>query len=392
MGKSTLLDMTYGEEAETVVFDAMQDVEGARRDPDLFLDSRGFVPGGRPRRPRLILDEIQFAPELVSALKRRVDRLRVPGQFLLSGSQQWQVTRHLAESLAGRAAFLDLEGFTLAEIANEGAAEPWLGRFLKDPEGFVSSDPPRLALPFPLPEQLLRGFMPGLQTWPAEALEAGFAGYVRTYLERDARAIAAVADWAEFGRFLRLAAAHTAQEINASELGRDIGLTAQTVRRWLATLSATFQWAELAAFHVSADQRVSRRPKGFITDVGLAAHLLGLPPGTALLGRREWGPLFETAAVGELRRQLALVAPGVSLRHYRAHGGAEVDMIVEYRGRLHPIEVKAKSRPDRADASGILAFRAAHARHDVAPGLILAPTERAYAVAPGVWALPWDVK
>ncbi|GDX81316.1 hypothetical protein LBMAG42_31270 [Deltaproteobacteria bacterium] len=391
VGKSTLLDMTFGAESETVVFDAMQDIEGARRDPDLFLDSRGFQPGGAPRRPRLILDEIQFAPELVPAIKRRVDRLAVPGQFLLSGSQQWQVMKHLAESLAGRAAFVDLEGFTLAELAGKGGRPPWLAAFLLDPEVFVASDRPRLPLPRTVTEQVFRGFMPGVQGWPDAALDSWFAGYVRTYLERDARAFGDVHDWAEFGRFLRLAAAHSGQEVNAAQLGREVGLTPQTVRRWYATLAATFQWSELPPFHTNAVKRQSLRAKGYVTDVGLAAYLLGLPSANALLGRREWGALFETAVVGELRRQLAIVAPGATLSHYRAHGGAEVDVVIDHGGRLHPIEVKGNSRPHRQDAAGILAFRAAHSGRDIAPGVILAPAERAYAVAPEVWVVPWDV-
>lgn len=98
-----------------------------------FLGFTRLPTRGAPRRPRLILDEIQFAPELVPAIKRRVDRLAVPGQFLLSGSQQWQVMKHLAESLAGRAAFVDLEGFTLAELAGKGGRPPWLAAFLLIP-------------------------------------------------------------------------------------------------------------------------------------------------------------------------------------------------------------------------------------------------------------------
>ncbi len=106
VGKSTLLQRVFGDRAQAVVFDPLIDVENARADPDLFLDNR---------RPPLILDEIQYAPEVVSTLKRRIDRDRRPGLYFLTGSQQWGVLRALAESLAGRAAFLDLDGFCLSD-------------------------------------------------------------------------------------------------------------------------------------------------------------------------------------------------------------------------------------------------------------------------------------
>lgn len=393
VGKSTLLDTIFGKEAETIVFDPVQDVGGARRDPDLFLDSRGFTEDNpRPRTRRLILDEIQYAPELVPALKRRVDRDRTPGRYLVTGSQQWQVMRAVSESLAGRALFLDLEGFTLAESAGEGESAPWLAAWLADPLSVLASRPERLNLRYSRDELLWRGSLPAIFTAAAGVVPDLHAGYLRTYIERDARMIGGASDWQEFGRFARLAAGLTAQEVNHSQLGREVGVTPQTAARWLATLTATFQWHELPAWSTNVVQRVSRRSKGYLADVGLAASLLDLSGPGALIGSRSWGALFETAVVAELRRQASLLSPRPRLHHYRAHSGAEVDIIIERDGRLFPIEIKANSRPSRRDAGGLRAFREQFADRDIAPGLVIAPTAQCVAITETDWAMPWDVR
>jgi predicted AAA+ superfamily ATPase len=392
VGKSTLLERVFGTEAEFVVLDPLVDVAGARRDPDLFLDSRGFtVERPRPRRPRLVLDEIQYAPELVPALKRRVDRDRTPGRFLVTGSQQWQVMRALSESLAGRAVFLDLDGFTLAETAGRGHDAPWLERWLADPHAFLATPPPRLDLPYALDEVLWRGSLPGVVTADRDVVPDLHVAYLRTYVERDARLVGGASDWQEFARFARLAAALTAQEVNHAQLGREIGVTPQTAARWLATLSATFQWHEVPAFTRNSVQRISRRPKGYLADVGLAASWLDLSGPTALVASRSWGALFETAVVGELRRQAALLSPRPTLHHFRAHSGAEVDIVIERDGTAFPIEIRATARPTRRDASGLRAFREQFAGLPVAPGLVLAPCETVEALTATDWAMPWDI-
>ena len=205
-------------------FDPVVDVENARRDPELFFDNHR----GRP----LLLDEIQYAPEVVAALKRRIDRDPTPGNFLLTGSQQWEVMSSLAESLAGRVVFLDLEGFCLAEIAGHATAN-WLEEWLADPDAFAARPQRSLDPHQTLYEWLWRGALPDAAQLPLDTIPDFHSAYQRTYIERDVRLHADVADWQQFGRFVRLCSALTAQEINYSQLGRDIGLTPQSARRWL---------------------------------------------------------------------------------------------------------------------------------------------------------------
>jgi hypothetical protein len=276
VGKTTLLQHLFPG-YDYVVFDPSIDLENARKDPDLFL---------RNHPPPVILDEIQYAPEVVAAVKRHVDRAgAAPGQFLLTGSQQWQVLRTLSESLAGRAAFLDLQGLSLQERA--GAATGWLTRWLEEPAGFFQWSREADYGADHLNEWLWRGTLPGLLRVDDDLVADFWAGYHRTYVERDARMLGEVADWQEFGRFYGLLCSLTAQAINFSQLGREIGMTPQTARRWLSILEATFQWFSLPAFSGNAVKRVASRPKGHIAeDAQTGGHPGGATGLVSLADRR----------------------------------------------------------------------------------------------------------
>lgn len=382
VGKSTLLQATFGKEMPAVVFDPVVDVENARRDPELFLNNRP---------PPLILDEIQYAPELAAAIKRRIDKDRKPGQYLMTGSQQWGVLRTMAESLAGRAVFMDLEGFCLAEAARSRHPRSWLARLLSGPAAFLKAPHKRLRLRTTIYEQLWRGWLPEAQFLPLKAIPDFHRAYQRAYIERDVRLLANVSDWQLFGRFVRLLAALTGQEINHLELGRELGLAPNTAKRWTALLTATFQWFEVPAYHGSAIKRVSGKPKGYIADTGVACAAQALSSPEVLGGHPLWGPLFETAVAGEIRKQAAVLSPQPNLYHWRSHGGAEIDLLLEHDGIFFPLEVKAASQPSRYDTRGFLAFREAYPGLKVAPGLVIAPIERQLQLSESDYAVPWDV-
>ncbi len=381
VGKSTLVRKVFPD-AGCVVFDPVTDVENARRDPDLFLDHHPAP---------LILDEIQYAPELVAALKRRIDRKRQSGQYLLTGSQQWGVLKSMTESLAGRAVFLDLEGFCLLEAARSPRPTSWVAAFLENPEGFLKGARLRLTRTRPLYEQLWRGWMPEAQALPLGSLPDFQAAYLRTYVERDVRLLADVSDLHIFGRFVGLLGALTAQEVNHSHLGREIGITPQTARRWLDILKATFQWFEVPAYSGNAVKRISGKPKGYLADTGMACAAQAVSTPKALGSHPLLGALFESAVAAELRKHLSVLSPRAHLWHWRAFGGAEVDLVLERDGIFHPIEVKATTHPTGGDARGLRSFRETYPRLKVGPGLLIAPVERLYPITSHDWALPWDL-
>ena len=381
VGKSTLLRHALRDEADFVVFDPVVDVENARRDPELFFDNH---------RTPLVLDEVQYAPELLPSLKRRIDRDRTPGRYVLTGSQQWGVLASFAESLAGRAAFLDLEGFSLAECAGRADAGHWLAAWIDSPESVVDAGVTRAPGPCPLYDRLWRGFLPEVHFLPLEAIPDFHLAYQRTYIERDARLLAEVADWQQFGMFVRLVAALTGQELNRSQLGREIGVSPRTAERWLGILKATFQWFEVPAFSGNTGKRVASKAKGYVADTGFACHALAISTPNAVPSHPAWGALFETAVYAEIRKAVSLMSPRPVVHHWRTGAGAEVDLLLERDGTFFPIEVKAASRPSRGDTTGITAFRKTYPKLRVARGLVVAPCEAMAPLSENDWAMPWD--
>ena len=382
VGKSTLLEHVLGETMDIVVFDPVIDVENARQEPELFLDNRP---------PPLILDEIQYAPELIPAIKRRVDRNRSSGSYVLTGSQQWGVLRSVAESLAGRAVFLDLDGLCLAEVTGAVDGRPWMAAWLDSPDSFPLRDVRRLETPRTLYEQLWRGWLPEAQFLALDVLADFHAAYQRTYVERDIRLLAEVSDWQLFGRFIRLLAALTAQEVNNSQLGRELGLTHQTARRWLDIMQAAFQWFEIPAWSGNAVKRVSSRTKGYLADTGVACAAQAIASPHVIGGHPLQGALFETAVVAELRKQCSWMSPKPNFYHWRSHGGAEVDLVLEYNGTLHPIEIKATKNPARRDTTGLSAFRKTYPDARVGQGLVIAPVDRPARLTDNDVVVPWDL-
>ncbi len=379
VGKTTLLKHLFGKEAEIVTFDPIIDVENARVEPDLFLENHS--------RP-IILDEIQYAPELLSALKKCVDKNPRPGQFLLTGSEQWSVIKNMSESLAGRAILLNLDSLSLTEIGKRDAKQSWLARWLKDPKKFKFTG--RMPLKYPLYEQLWRGFLPKAQSIPLDTIYDFHASYLQTYLERDVRSQADISNLSLFRRFIQLASALTAQEISYSQLGREIGISPQTSQRWLQTLKAAFQWFEIDAFSNNALKKLSQKPKGYFVDTGLICHLQGISSPSVIPGSPLFGPLFESAVVSEIRKDCSLQSFPPRLAHFRAYSGAEVDLILEKDGRYFPIEIKANSHPKKSDARGLNAFRENNSHLKIEPGLILCPAQEAYSLTKDVYVLPWD--
>ena len=353
VGKSTLLAQTLGAPVRTFVFDPVMDVANARQDPELFL---------RLNPAPLVLDEVQFVPALLGPLKRIIDERRSEsGLYFLTGSQQFGLMRGLRDSLAGRVGLLDLLPMTQTELYGDLSAQAPLTQCLLDaptPEallGMLAARPPSAPLP-PLPERVFRGGMPGLLPFETGEVAEYFAAYLSTYIERDVRAVRDFTAPYDFVRFVRLLAALTAQELNASQLGREIGISPHTARDWLEALVQSFQVQRIDAFSTNATKRVSGRPKLHLVDTGFAAWLASISSPTAMQSHPMFGALFETYVVGELSRQTTTLSTPPQRWHWRSAGGAEVDLLLERDGLFHLIEVKLTSRPSRRDASGMRAF------------------------------------
>ena len=389
-GKSTLLAHLFGARAAQYTFDPVIDVGNARSDPDFFLDQHPAP---------LILDEIQYVPELIAAIKRRVDRNPKPGQYLLTGSQNPALLKTVSESLAGRVMILELGPMTLTEIA--GLARParpsWIESVLT-----AGADGPDLSalvrLPSAAPGDTLfrrvwRGGYPRLLSLGDSAVSDVLGAYFQTYVARDIRVLLDVKDEQQFGRFVALCAALTAQEVNHSQLGREVGVTPQTADRWLAVLRATYQWYELPGYHGSTVKRVVERGKGHFTDTGMAAWFQRISSPQSLSGHPALGALFETYVLMDMLarfRAMSTVAPAAY--HWRTRAGAEVDVLLERDGYFWPVEIKSGARVTPADARGIKAFRETYPQLRHAPGIIVAAVERPERLPGNILVLPYDLQ
>ena len=380
VGKTTLLKHLFPD-VRIVTFDPVRDVMQARANPDLFLDGIGAP---------AILDEVQYAPELFPALKRRMDENPVRGQYILSCSQNPLLLRQVSESLAGRVAVFELESCSVGERAGtaDGGDPPWLERFFENGGRWKGVEPRSAFSRESLVETLWRGSHPEETTLPLRFVKRYADSYVRTYLERDARIAGNVSDLEGFSRFLALTAALSAQEINRSQFGREIGIAPATAERWLGILKATFQWRELPPWKGNAIKRISGRPKGFFADTGIQTHLLRVSSPEALLASPQRGAVFETFVAGEIRKQLYRFAGGVGHYHWRTNGGAEVDNVLERDGRLHPFEAKCKDHLDAYDLRGIRAFRETYG--DAAgDGAVVYAGRDVYRLDDRTLAVPW---
>jgi predicted AAA+ superfamily ATPase len=265
----------------------------------------------------------------------------------------------------------------------------WLEQWLKNPEEIEHFG--LLNLPQTTFEQLWRGFLPDAQTIPLDLVATFHGSYQKTYIERDIRLLADLPDLHQFTRFVRLAAALTAQEINFNEISRDLGVANMTAKRWLSLLREIFEWHEISAFSMNTTKRISNKPKGCFSDTGQVCYCQAISSPEAIITSPLWGPLFETAVVNEIRKQLLWMATGCNLYHWRSHSGAECDLIMERDGVYYPIEIKAKTKPTRGDTTGISAFRNAYPDITIASGLVICLAEKAYKLSENDYALPWNI-
>lgn len=378
VGKSTMLSHLYPT-MHHLTFDPVQDLYGARQDPDFFLDNF---------RAPLILDEIQYVPELLPALKRRVDTQEDKGQYFLTGSQNLSVLKQISESLAGRVAIINLNPMTSFEIYSEPNST-WLKTYLEIPDLLVSKIQGVLPIEESLYTLVWRGGYPGLLETPNKYISNYFSSYVQTYVERDIRTVENIQDLTQFEKFLALSAALSAQEVNYSHLGREIGLTPATSSRWLSLLGYTYLWKNIMPYSNNAIKRISKKPKGYLNDTGFICYLQRISSPEALANHPSWGHLFETFCINMIIAQSQMLGFDLNFFHWRSSGGAEVDLILEVNNIFYPIEIKGKTALNKYDARGLKAFRESYPHLKIAKGLILYPGKEAYPVDKDTLAIPW---
>lgn len=309
VGKSSLLGRCAGPDRQIVNLDDLATRGRAHRDPALFAADL---------RLPLLIDEIQYAPALLSAIKQLADRPTTPpGAIWLTGSQSFDVMHGVQESLAGRVAVLNLFG-------------------LSDEEKGTAPTTPKEAF-----ERICSTSFPKLQgVSGTDAVDLYLSSYLQTYIERDVRELLGIQKRREFEIFVRMCALRTGQVLNTVEIARDAGISPNTAKEWISLLEDSFLIRLVHPHHTNRTLRMIKSPKLYFLDAGLAAWLAGWRDPETLRLSPMAGAIYETQVFGELLRHYRHRARKVDITYWRTRDGEEIDFLVEAAGRICPIEVK----------------------------------------------------
>ncbi|MCL5061709.1 MAG: ATP-binding protein [Nitrospiraceae bacterium] len=368
-GKSTFLQNQPALKGRRyVTFDDFVQIEAAKADPD------GFVNTDEP----LTIDEAQKCPEILIAIKKRVDKKRRPGQFLLSGSANFALLKGISESLAGRAVYFTLHPMSLREINKQISEEPFLYKFFKSQNisGIKKSRTIKA-------DDILRGGMPSVCLEEVKNRGLWFKGYEQTYLERDVRELSQITNIISFRHLLHLAALRTGQLLSPSAIGRDAKLTTATTSRYLSLLEISFIINRMPPYLRNRASRIIKSPKMYISDSGLACYLAGIK---SLEDEPFKGAMFETYAAQNLSAIINARWIDAQLYFWNVQGRHEVDFIVESGNKCIAVEVKAAARWTDKDLSGLRAFLSS-TPHCIAAVLAYNGTE-SVRLGDKIWAIP----
>ena len=333
----------------------------------------------------LTIDEVQRVPDLMLAIKERVDLDRSNGRFLLTGSANLLLLHSVSESLAGRARYLTLWPMTRREQMGLASCGMWSELLAQSRDQW-----PALVQSQTVPReswQILaaRGGYPGPALLnPTQPHDAGrselFAGYTQTYLERDLRDLTAIDNLADFQRLMRATCLRLGTVLNQADLARDTGLPRTTLQRYLNLLEVSYQLVRLEAYSVNRTKRLVKSPKIYWSDTGLALHLseASEPSGAHL----------ENLICTDLLAWRETETSRPTIMYWRTSTGDEVDFVIEHKGKLLGVEVKATANPGYNDARGLRTFLQEYGS-DALGGLLLYGGDETLWISEGILAVPW---
>ncbi len=368
-GKSTLLtNLPQLANRKYINFDDFNVLEAARRNPEELIS------GKEP----IIIDEAQKFPGILSAIKREVDKKRIPGKFILSGSANLLLLKNVAESLAGRAIYLTLYPFSFREIHGMTREVPGLIYFIN--KGLF---PKREIKPI-LSEDIIKGGMPSICLKEAKDPNVWFRGYEQTYLERDIRSLSQVADLVSFHNLLQLISLRNAQVLKQSELARDAKLNVMTTMRYLSLMEASFVLFRLQPYLRNRSSRLIKSPKLYLSDTGIASYLAGVKKMDSHEPLR--GALLENYVAQNLFAIFSAHNPDIKITYWNIQGRYEVDFILEIGQETIAVEVKAGSRIVDNDLTGIKAY--IESSNNCRAGILVYNGAEVIKLENKIWAVP----
>jgi predicted AAA+ superfamily ATPase len=349
VGKTTLLRELAGPDRRYVTLDDLNARMLAKTDPALFLSRYA---------PPVLIDEIQYAPELLPRIKLDADNSRESGRYWLTGSQMFHSMRDVSESLAGRVGIVNLLGLSNREIGG-GTSEPFhtepswiMGRMESTPSTTLGE----------LYGRIFTGGMPALIAQPQTNRDLFFSSYITTYIERDIRDLTQVADESAFLRFMTVVAANTARPVVVQELAQAAEVSAPTAKRWLSVLVSSHIVALVQPFHNNVLTRTVKMPLLHFLDTGLCSYLTGWTSAETLERGAMSGQAFESWVFSELYKSYLNAGRKPPFYYYRDKDKREIDLLLYENGTLYPLEIKKTASPDR---KSIKNFRVLKAFEDV---------------------------
>lgn len=333
VGKTTMLQKLMEEtDRSYVTLDDLNERNLARTDPELFLQLH---------EPPVLIDEVQYAPELFTYIKIHVDRNHNPGDFWLTGSQVFKLMRGVQESLAGRVAVLSLTSLSQAEISG-GVMEP----FVVDMDALKRRAGDREQVDTKgIFKRIYRGTMPAIVSGAASSSQIFYSSYLSTYLERDVRELSDAIDSLKFLRFITAVAARAGQMLNIAEIARDADINQITAKNWLGILETLGIIFYLHPYSNNLLKRLVKTPKLYFYDTGLVCYLTKWSSAETLESGAMNGAILENYVVSEIIKTYLNSGIEPYMYYYRDKDSKEIDVILEHDGVLNPIEIKKTANP-----------------------------------------------
>ena len=334
VGKTTLLENLFN------------DIDYVTLDDPVVLNNSRENPAGffKTNIPPVIVDEIQYCPELFHYIKIICDQIKEKSLFFLTGSQQFNMMKNISESLAGRVCIINLSGLSVREIYNIKCDKPFIPteEFLNyRSKSIVNIEYSELW------KIIHKGFMPALYVDDVD-WNFYYSSYTKTYIERDVKELSQVADELKFVKFMAVVAARTGQVLNMTNIANEVGISVTTVDRWISVLVSSNLVYLLQPYSSNLLKRALKTPKLYFLDTGLAAYLTRwMNPGVLEIGAMN-GAFFETFVISEILK--SYYNKGITeplFYYYRDKEKNEIDLIIEENGVLYPLEIKKTSTPDK---------------------------------------------
>lgn len=333
VGKSTVLKKLMHDTREIVLLDDIEERKLAAKDPALFMQIHSTP---------VLIDEVQYAPELFSYIKMAIDKGAAPASFWLTGSQPFKLMKLAQETLAGRIAIIHMTTLSQHEIYGTGECMP----FFVDLEKLKLRA--KLNKPADLNEiyrRIWNGSMPGYISGKYTDRDLFYSSYVQTYIERDVKETADIENTLLFGDFIRSAACRAGQILNVSDIAQDVGVSNDTAKRWLKILEKSNVVFFLRPYSNNLLKRTVKTPKMYFYDTGLVAYLTRYSTPEILANGAINGAILENYVVSEIMKTYYNNAKECLMWYYRDTNSNEIDLVIESDGMLHPIEIKRTANP-----------------------------------------------